>query len=76
MALGTGNDSPMRDAFVASSQGVARMFDELTNQEEEGPKGERDMKMDDGDGGLGDGGDDEREKWEGDEDMDMFLSGP
>lgn len=70
MALGGGdNDSPMRDAFVGSSQGVNRMFDELTNQEDEGPKGEIREKIEEG-------RDEAREKWEGDEEMEMFLSGP
>lgn len=70
VALGaSGNDSPLRDSFVGSSQGVSRMFDELTNQEdgdEQGPKGEK-RSLDK---------DNSTAKWETDEDMDMFLDGP
>lgn len=69
VALGaSGSDSPIRDSFVGSSQGVSRMFDELTNQEDgdEGPKGEK-RALDK---------DLSTAKWETDEDMDMFLDGP
>ncbi|KAH7323790.1 PLU-1-like protein-domain-containing protein [Rhexocercosporidium sp. MPI-PUGE-AT-0058] len=70
VALGaSGNDSPLRDSFVGSSQVVSRMFDELTNQEdgdEQGPKGEK-RSLDK---------DISTAKWETDEDMDMFLDGP
>lgn len=69
---GPGHESPMRDTFAGSSQGVSNMFDELTNQE-------------DGDGDGDDRGpkDEKREKdgvatgeWDADEDMNMFLDGP
>jgi len=72
VALGPGNDSPMRDAFASGSQGIGRMFDELTNQEdgEEGPKGEK------RDSPRGDKDRDGDEKWGGDEDMDLFFDGP
>lgn len=65
-----GSDSPMRDAYGGSSQGVARMFDELTNQDgDDGPKGERrtspSLKRDQ-----------EETKWEQDEDMNLFFDGP
>ncbi|CAL3973143.1 unnamed protein product [Diplocarpon coronariae] len=68
VALGPGNASPMRDTFVGSSQGVARMFDELTNQDadERGPK---DEKREKDTTAVANG-------WDADEDMEMFLDGP
>jgi len=73
VALGAGNDSPMRDAFAGSSQGVSRLFDELTNQDdvEEGPKGEKRSPRVTGEKTAGDA------KWGGDEDdMELFFDGP
>lgn len=73
VALGPGNDSPMRDTFAGSSQGVSRMFDELTNQDdvEEGPKGEKRSPRVTTEKVAGD------TKWGGDEDdMDLFFDGP
>ncbi|EKD13450.1 uncharacterized protein L3040_002692 [Drepanopeziza brunnea f. sp. 'multigermtubi'] len=69
VALGPapGNESPMRETFAGSSQGVSRMFDELTNQEDGDERGPKDEKK-------------EKEavtgSWDADEDMDMFLNGP
>lgn len=69
-AFGAGSDSPLRDTY--GSQGVARMFDELTNQEdgEEGPKGERRISP----------AQVERKEvppaWDQDDEMNMFLEGP
>jgi histone demethylase JARID1 len=60
----------MRDAYGGSSQGVARMFDELTNQEdgEEGPKGERRTSPTPRK--------DSETKWDENEDMNLFFDGP
>jgi histone demethylase JARID1 len=63
----------MRDAFASGSQGVSRMFDELTNQDdvEEGPKGEKRSPRVTGEKVAGDA------KWGGDEDdMELFFDGP
>ncbi|KAL2063052.1 hypothetical protein VTL71DRAFT_6124 [Oculimacula yallundae] len=72
VALGaSGNDSPLRDAFVGGSGNVSRMFDELTNQEdgdELGPKGEKRSSIADKDN--------EAANWDADDGMDMFLDGP
>jgi [histone H3]-trimethyl-L-lysine4 demethylase len=68
-----GNDSPMRDAFASSSQGVSRMFDELTNQDDgtEGPKGEkRSPRVAEEKVAA------EATKWGGDDDMELFFDGP
>lgn len=68
VAFGGGNNSPLRDGY--GSQGVARMFDELTNQEDgdEGSKGERRVSP------L------PRKEtapaWDQDDEMNMFLEGP
>ncbi|RKF83082.1 Lid2 complex component lid2 [Golovinomyces cichoracearum] len=65
VALTIQNESPVRDSFAASSQGVSRMFDELTNdiddsivkEEKSSPRLEKD-------------------RWEGDEEMEMFINEP
>jgi histone demethylase JARID1 len=72
VALAAGSDSPTRDPYGGSSQGVARMFDELTNQEdsEQGPKGERrsspSMRKEET----------TETNWDQDEDMNLFFEGP
>ena len=43
IALGAGNDSPTHDTFAASSQGVSKMFDELTDQDGD-ERGAKDKK--------------------------------
>jgi histone demethylase JARID1 len=82
---GPGHDLEMRDAFGGSSQGVAQMFNELTNQD-----GDDDAPGKPGDGAEGSKakdresekpGDGDREgerdtKWEENEDMQLFFDGP
>lgn len=69
-----GGDSPMRDSFGigGSSQGVSRMFEELTNQEdgEEGPKGEKREELR---GSKGERERDTETKWGGDDEFDELL---
>ncbi|CZR56372.1 related to regulator protein rum1 [Phialocephala subalpina] len=84
VALAAGNDSPMRDAFAGSSQGVSRMFDELTHQDDD--RGPKDEKLDSPGstsavvgttGKVVDSRDKDAPRWEGgDDEMDMFLNGP
>ncbi|CAG8973472.1 hypothetical protein HYALB_00011067 [Hymenoscyphus albidus] len=74
VALGTGGDSPMRDAFTNSSQAngpdVAQMFNDLTNQVDEDAKvdklaeqeRERDKERD--------------TKWDENPEMELFFDGP
>jgi histone demethylase JARID1 len=64
----------MRDAFAGSSQGVSRMFDELTNQDDvaEGPKGEKRSPRGPEDKVAGD----VATKWSENDDMDLFFDGP
>jgi histone demethylase JARID1 len=81
--LGTANgqDIEMGDAFAGGSQGITRMFDELTNQENEDgakagesadPKASKEVSEDD----PSRGNDKNEGKWDGDDDMTMFFDGP
>jgi histone demethylase JARID1 len=88
VALGPGNDSPMRDVFTDSSQGVSKMFDELTNQDdtERRPKDDEmpgsPLSTSANPGPRGQTREPsgllnrEPPKWGADDDMDMFLNGP
>lgn len=80
---GSGQDIEMRDAFVGSSQGMTRMFDELTNQEDN----DENTKHGDRPGTSGARAgpssnpprEPERERdtnWDGDDDMALFFDGP
>jgi len=63
----------MRDAFAGSSQGVSRMFDELTNQDDsqEGPKGEKRRPSVPEEKVANDAA-----KWGENDDMELFFDGP
>lgn len=70
----------MRDSFGGlggSSQGVSRMFDELTNAEDADDGGivAKGEKRDDI-RGKDTAVDDRDTKWDGDESMDLFFDGP
>jgi histone demethylase JARID1 len=75
----TGQDIEMRDAFVGGSQGITRMFDELTNQDEPpkpvdqaGPSETKDVPSDN----TTRVAEKERDtKWDGDDDMALFFDG-
>ena len=78
--VGLGGESPMRDSFGGlggSSQGVSRMFDELTNAEDADDGGivAKGEKRDDI-RGKDTAVDDRDTKWDGDESMDLFFDGP
>jgi [histone H3]-trimethyl-L-lysine4 demethylase len=64
----------MRDTFAGSSQGVSRMFDELTNQDDgiEGPKGEKRSPRGSEEKVAGD----VATKWGETDDMELFFDGP
>ncbi|KAE8446574.1 hypothetical protein EG329_011906 [Mollisiaceae sp. DMI_Dod_QoI] len=83
VALGAGNDSPMRDAFAGSSQGVSRMFDELTHQDDADERGPKDEKMGSSpsstSGVVATAGKDKdpiSHRWEPDDDMELLFDAP
>ncbi|KAI1000229.1 Lid2 complex component [Podosphaera aphanis] len=64
VALDSRNESPTRESFTGNSQGVTRMFEDLTNDIDEGLiKGERSSPRT------------EKDRWEGDEEIEMFING-